>query len=76
MATLLKNFGGTMDSLLNLTPGERNRFRESNRGAVRETVSRINMISFASWKDNKHCDMRLMTCDLWPLDKHQSCGTL
>ncbi|HAH32611.1 MAG TPA: hypothetical protein DCL44_09900 [Elusimicrobia bacterium] len=53
MAKILAHFGGTVDSLLNLTPEERNRLQESSRGTVREVVSKVNMISFASWKDNE-----------------------
>lgn len=53
MAKLLGHFGGTIDSLLNLTPGERAMFQQSNRGPIREIISGVNMISFASWKEDE-----------------------
>ncbi len=53
MSKLLRHFGGTVDSLFSLSAGERSRFQDSNSGTIREIISRVNIISFASWKDEE-----------------------
>lgn len=54
MKRLLGHFGGTIESLESLTPLKREGYQDSNRGAIGGVVSGLNMISFASWKPEKH----------------------
>jgi pimeloyl-ACP methyl ester carboxylesterase len=54
MAKTLGHFGGTMEALESLTPARRGSFRNANRGAIGGIVAKVNVISFASWKEEKH----------------------
>ena len=54
MSKILGHFGGTMEALESLRPGERGGYQEANKGSVSDLVSRMNIISFASWKAEKH----------------------
>ena len=54
MSRILRHFGGNIESLESLTPAKREGYQAANRGAIGGVLSGLNMISFASWKAEKH----------------------
>ncbi len=54
MSGLLGHFGGTIDALDSLTPDKRSAFQAANREAINSVVAGVRIISFASWKADRH----------------------
>ncbi|MCX5792108.1 MAG: hypothetical protein NTY45_07820 [Elusimicrobia bacterium] len=54
MSKLLGHFGGTMAALESLKPDERGGYQRENSAAIAALVSRLNVLSFASWKAERH----------------------
>lgn len=50
MSRILGHFGGTLEAFESLLPEKRDAFQQANLGAINAVVSRVNIISFASWK--------------------------
>jgi pimeloyl-ACP methyl ester carboxylesterase len=66
MSRVLGHFGATLESLESLTPERRGAFQAANRDAINRVVSSVNIISFASWKEEKN--MKLDTLLELPRD--------